>query len=72
MNEELKGLFGISDRIKERVMNDCKITRVTLWNWLNGNTPIPFWAKEKIDAILIQEVGRTIFSDQESLTGIVS
>jgi len=68
MNKELKEMMGVSDRIKARVINECKITRVTLWNWLTGNTPIPFWAKEKIDAILYQEVGRSYFSDQESLT----
>ena len=72
MNDELKEVLALSSRIRERIINECKITRATLSNWLNGNTQIPFWAKEKIDLILHQEVGKTIFTDQESLTQFVS
>ena len=66
MNEELKNLMTLSERVRSRIIEECHISRVTFWNWLNGNTPIPFWAKEKIDAISLQEVGKTIFEIQQN------
>ena len=51
MTEDLKAVLSLSERIKERIIGECKITRVTLWNWTNGKTPVPFWAQEKINSI---------------------
>ena len=61
MNEELKAALELSEQLKERIISDCKITRVTFWNWKNGNTPIPFWAKEKINRITSEILGREVF-----------
>ncbi|MDR2915587.1 MAG: hypothetical protein LBV74_12270 [Tannerella sp.] len=65
MNEELKKLLDLSSRIRSRIKEECQITRITLYNWLNGKTPIPFWAKEKIDIIVMEETGNKIFSEEE-------
>jgi hypothetical protein len=62
MNEDLKQLLELSSRIRKRIVNECQITRATLSNWLNSKTPIPFWAKEKIDMIVIEETGISILS----------
>ena len=65
MNVELKNVLEISDRIRSRILRECRITRATLCNWINARSPVPFWAREKIDAIVLQEIGRTVFSDNE-------
>ena len=65
MNEELKQLLGLSSRIRERIINECHITRATLSNWLNEKTPIPVLAKEKIDLIVLDETGHKVFSQEE-------
>ena len=64
MNEELKKVMELSERVRNRIIEECRISRVTFWNWQNGKTPIPFLAKEKIDEIMLQEVGKTIFAEQ--------
>lgn len=64
MNEELKTLLDFSERIRERIINDCQITKVTFWNWRNGNTPIPFWAKEKINMITKEIAGKEVFVNE--------
>ena len=61
MNEELKMALDLSEHLKERIISDCKITRVTFWNWKNGKTPIPFWAKDKINVITIEILGKEVF-----------
>ena len=63
MNEELKTLLDLSDKIRERIIDECQISRVTFWNWRNGNTPIPFWAKEKINTITKQLSGKNVFPE---------
>jgi len=74
MNNELSNLLSISLQLKIRqmIVSECRISRSTLSNWLLGKSPIPFWAKEKIDAILQQELGRTVFTDQETLTDFIA
>jgi hypothetical protein len=67
MNEELKQLLQLSSRIRERIITECRITRATLSNCQNGKTPIPFWAGEIIDKIVLQEAGKTILSTQNEL-----
>ena len=69
MNEDLKQILELSSRIRERIINECQITRATLSNWLNGKTPIPFWAKEKIDVIVMEETGHKVFSKEEQEGG---
>lgn len=65
MNEELKAALELSECLKERIISDCKITRVTFWNWKNGNTPIPFWAKEKINGITKEILGKEVFEEEK-------
>ena len=61
MNEDLKTALNLSEQLKERIITDCQITRVTFWNWKNGKTPIPFWAKEKINMISLRNTaGRAV------------
>ena len=67
MNEELKMALNLSEHLKDRIISDCQITRVTFWNWKNGKTPIPFWAKEKINGITIEMLGKEVFIN-ESIT----
>jgi len=61
MNQEFKNVLWVSDRIRIGIITDCKITRATLWNWANGKTPIPHWAKEKINRITKYEIGKEVF-----------
>jgi hypothetical protein len=61
MNEELKSALDLSERIRDRIIDECQITRVTFWNWRNEKTPIPFWAKEKINLITKEMLGREVF-----------
>lgn len=61
MNEELLSMLDLSEQLKERIINDCHITSVTFWNWKKGNTPIPFWAKEKINLITRDIAGKEVF-----------
>ena len=63
MNNELKKVFDSTDLLKERIISDCKISQVTFWNWKNGNTPVPFWAKEKINLISKEIIGKEIFNE---------
>ena len=67
MNEELKGVLELSDKIKTRIIDECQITRVTLWSWVNGKTPIPFWAKEKINSISKEILGKEVFVEEIKL-----
>jgi hypothetical protein len=67
MNEDLKQLeqaLKLSCRIRDRIIDECRISRATWWNWKGGKTEIPFWAKEKIDLIAQQELGRKVFCRQ--------
>lgn len=64
MNEDLKTVLDLSDQIKRRIIEECKITRVTLWNWANGKTPIPFWAMEKINSISKEILGKEVFAEE--------
>jgi hypothetical protein len=68
MNEDLKQVLNLSSHVRERIINECQITRGTLHNWLNGKTPIPFWAKEKIDLIVNEDFGRKIFKTEDELS----
>jgi hypothetical protein len=68
MNEDLKQVLKLSSRIRERIINDCHITRATFSNWLNGKTPVPFWAKERIDVIVYEEIGKKIFETEDELS----
>jgi hypothetical protein len=61
MNEELKSVLNLSDKFRDRIMRECKVSRVTVWNWANGKTPIPFLAKEKINLITKEILGKEIF-----------
>jgi hypothetical protein len=70
MNEELKQLLQLSSRIRERIIAECRITRATFSNWQNGKTPIPFWAEGIIDAIVLKEAGKTVFSQQDEIIGM--
>jgi hypothetical protein len=67
MEEKLKLLLNLSAHIRERIIKECRITRATLANWLNKKTPIPFWAKEKIDLIIMQETDKRIFFQQNEV-----
>jgi len=64
MNDELKNLLDLSDRLRERIILECQISRVTLWNWQNGKTPILFWAKEKINLIAKEISGKEVFIEE--------
>ena len=61
MHEDLKQVLRMSERIRIDILLDCKITRATLHNWENGKTPIPFWAKEKINRITLDVIGKETF-----------
>jgi len=65
MNEEIKNALELSSHIRRRIMEECRITRVTLFNWYKGNNLIPFWAQEKIDAILKEELGESLIKRQD-------
>ena len=64
MNEELKTLLDLSERLRERIIEECQISRVTFWNWRNGKTPVPFWAKEKINLITKEISGKEVFIEE--------
>jgi len=74
MNDNLNSVLSITlqMRLRQMIVRECRISRATLSNWLTGKTPIPFWAKEKIDTIIQQELGRTVFTDQETLTDFIA
>jgi hypothetical protein len=40
------------DYLRREIITQCRISRSTWHNWINGKTEIPFWASEKIDEIL--------------------
>jgi len=59
MNQELKQVIGQSANIRNRIIKECRIHRSTYCNWLSGKNPIPFWAEEKIDAIMSEVFGKS-------------
>ena len=61
MDEELKKLLGLSNRIRGRIINECGITKATYSNWLRGKTPVSLLAQEKIDSIVMEETGEKMF-----------
>jgi len=65
MNERLKDVFASSAHIRRRILTECYISAQTLCNWQKQGWPIPPLAREKIDEILQEEVGYTIFYHPE-------
>ena len=65
MIQNLKQVLTISDQIRNDIRKECKISNATLWNWSNGRTPIPFWAKEIINEITKDALGKELFTEQE-------
>ena len=47
MNDEFKNVLDLSERVRERIIKDCRISRVTFWNWVNEKTPIPLVGKRE-------------------------
>ena len=66
MSEELKELLEFSEIIRERIISECRITNATFLNWKKDITPIPFWAKERINAITEQIVGKKVFANENN------
>jgi hypothetical protein len=62
MSKELKRVLETSLRIRDNILKDCQITKATLSNWSTEKTPIPFWAKEKINKITQTEIGKELFT----------
>lgn len=61
MSEELKELLDLSEMLRVRIIKDCRITNMTFWNWRNGKTVVPFWAREKINTITNEIAGKEVF-----------
>jgi hypothetical protein len=61
--ENLTQLLNLSLVIRSRIIGECRITKATFLNWTNGKTPIPFWAKEKINKITKDMVDREVFKN---------
>jgi hypothetical protein len=64
MNEELRTILELSDQIRDRIIEECQITRATFYNWKNEKTPIPFWAKEKINEITKETLDKEVFINE--------
>ena len=67
MNKDLNfaDILDISVHLRWRIINECRISNATFWNWRSGKTPVPFWAKEKINIITKDLLGQEVFNLNE-------
>lgn len=55
--------FGIYNNVTQRIVDECKVKRHTIANWIYINKHIPPLTKERLNLLSLEISGRKIYDE---------